>query len=217
MGAIDGIERADWGPGGESRAVAPADNNAPTTNSPARFPGVSFDSEARWARERHEAPPKRPDFNFDKQGREIVQIPKAIPVPADQNPLHPLLRDGYVAEYAPTSGEVLEPLLRTWDNEGGREALLTQAKSAASNVLDAAGNSSVRLLDHFDGLPDAIQTKAFDVMRLTPRQGEDGVLDRLDQFERSLTPQEWPIVERWAKQLTPAEWKAIVYGLGVWK
>jgi hypothetical protein len=61
----------------------------------------------------------------------------------------------------------------------------------------------------FDGLPESIQTKVFDVLRLSP--GNAGAT--LDLIEQSLTPSELDTAEAWLKDLSPETALAVVKSL----
>jgi hypothetical protein len=55
----------------------------------------------------------------------------------------------------------------------------------------------------FDTLPESIQTKVFDVLRLSPGKGNDAGIAMLDLIEQSLTPAELETAEAWLKDLSP--------------
>jgi hypothetical protein len=93
--------------------------------------------------------------------------------------------------------------MQRWANEGGVEHNLKRAQENATRVLEAVPDAA-GLQSAFDGLPDSIQTKVFDVLRLSPGRGRDAGFALLDRIERTLTPSELETAETWLKDLRPS-------------
>jgi hypothetical protein len=103
-------------------------------------------------------------------------------------------------------------LVATWEREGGFQANLERAQATVGKVLSVEGIGDLE--SKFDGLPRNIQTKVFDVLRLSPSNSPDAALMRVEQIEKSLTPDELATAEKWLKSLTPEQSRALLYGLG---
>ena len=143
----------DWGPGGESRSLVPAE-------------------------------PASTD-------------PDTLPAP-----------DALVAEMRgdlPSGDAELDPeLKKTWEREGGYEQNLARAQAAATDILARSPDLEAK----FERLPESIQSKAFDHLRLGVAKGRG--IAAIAAFESRLTDQELAIYTNWVAGLTLEERRAIV-------
>jgi hypothetical protein len=104
-------------------------------------------------------------------------------------------------------------LVETWEREGGYQQNLARAQATATKILSVEGVGDLQ--EKFDaGLPQSIQNKVYDSLRLSPSHGPNAALMRLDQIEKSLTPDELATAEKWLKSLTPEQSRALLFGLG---
>jgi hypothetical protein len=111
-------------------------------------------------------------------------------------------------------GNFLGPdIRRSWEREGGVDFNLKAAQDRAGRILGAADDAP-GLRAAFDGLPNGIQNKIFDCLRLSPRHGPDAALGMLDLIESQLTADERATAEAWLSKRTPGQRQAILYGLG---
>jgi len=69
------------------------------------------------------------------------------------------------------------------------------------------------LRNHVAQLPEAIQLKAADVMRLSTPYGKIGGAMKFDQFCESLTESEWQTFEKWWRGLSRGDQDAILAGI----
>jgi hypothetical protein len=161
-------------------------------------------------------PIERPDFG-DGESRSVV--PAAQPVDLDALPAGSVISGETLlasakAEGKPSEGGGISAELRkSWGREGGFELHLKAAQDCANHVLGAADDANA-LRSHFDTLPASVQSKVFDVLRLSPSRSPDAGFRLINQIESTLTPQELAIAEAWLAKCTPAQKSAIVRGMG---
>jgi hypothetical protein len=161
-------------------------------------------------------PIERPDFG-DGESRNVV--PAAQPVDLDALPAgsvisgETLLASVEAEKPATTGNGISAELRKTWEREGGFDLHLKAAQERANHVLGAADDANA-LRSHFDTLPASIQSKVFDVLRLSPSRSPNAGLRLINQIESTLTPQELTIAEAWLSKCTPAQKSAIIRGMG---
>ena len=92
-------------------------------------------------------------------------------------------------------------LRQQWEKEGGYAQNVARVQAVEAKILSLSENPEA-LQSHIATLPEAIQLKAADVMRLPTGYGPDGGAIKLEIFLDSLSPSEWQTFEGWWRGLS---------------
>jgi len=177
---------------------------------------------------------ERPTFNYDNQGNSLVPA-EADNLPADPAHTTALINATEDARSpvessapVPTKGrgwsgnpdwdkprnqagqfitKSENELRQTWDAEGGYAVNATRVMQAEQSILSMSDNPGA-LQTAFNELPQSIQLKAADVMRLSAGY-KDGGAGKWLQFEDSLTPSELATFKTWWRKLPQSDRDAI--------
>jgi hypothetical protein len=99
-------------------------------------------------------------------------------------------------------------LRQQWQREGGFEQNRDRVLATEAAILNLSANP-LALQSHIATLPEAIQLKAADVMRLAPSYREGGAI-KFGMFIDSLSPSEYQVFETWWRKLSRGDQDAIL-------
>jgi hypothetical protein len=102
-------------------------------------------------------------------------------------------------------------LRQVWSEEGGYEVNRDRVLSVEHTMLSLSENPAA-LQTAMNELPNAIQLKAANIMRLSTGYGPNGGVMKLIQFEDSLTSSEQQQFKEWFAKLGEADQNAIIAG-----
>jgi hypothetical protein len=193
------IDRPQWGGDGSGRSSGVAVTDDDAGDNVVSLPARTDKREPR-------APVVRPDWSQSDN----LPAPTTNAPPATERAEQRRDPDGRFA--ADPLGHLDPELRERWDAEGGAEYHMQQAQGTAMRILGAVSDPE-DLSAHFDTLPQSIQNKVFDVLRLSQSK-RTTANDLLLTLELLLTPDELATARTWVRQLAPEHHEAIIAGLG---
>jgi hypothetical protein len=203
MGNIDGIERPDWGAGGEVRSPASAQ---PSRGGEQGFADKPVTEGAPATTEQKPSGDK-----YSADGKEVVVAKRKD---WDGSEAQPQAEDHVQlpTENADVAVGLGPDLVSRWEREGGFQHNLAQAQATATKVLSFADDPD-GMTASFDKLPSELQSKIIDNLRLSAPYGENGATLRLEAIVSQCSSAEVQALQSWWNGLTERQQDAVFAGL----
>jgi hypothetical protein len=182
------VDRPDWNFDNSGNAVVPADNLPAPAEVQRQI--ETMDGPPPTVKSTPNVPAKNvsklADWNYDNQGNEK---------PRDSQ-----------GKYITASDAQLRA---QWDKEGGFAQNAARVMQVEQTILGLSENAEA-LRSHIATLPESIQLKAADHLRLTASHGPLGGVLKFEAFCDSLSPSEWETFQGWWRKLSRGDQDAIL-------